>query len=84
MRSLIRNPNDSHSILFQDLFPQSSLECLHRRQITAMKTRNLLLCIALLPLFFLSSCTSGEYQLRPTPEDQKTDYGSWNYLPRNS
>jgi hypothetical protein len=32
----------------------------------------------------LSSCTSGEYQLRPTPEDQKTDYGSWNYLPRNS
>ena len=48
-----------------------------------MKTRILLLCLALLPLL-LTSCASGEYQLKPSEREELPPYRTWNYLPDNS
>lgn len=50
----------------------------------AMNSRNLLLCLAALPLLLLSSCASGEYKLESTQDQEKPPYESWNYLPKNS
>jgi hypothetical protein len=47
------------------------------------KTR-LLLCAAALPLFFLTSCTSGEYKLESTQGQDHPPYETWNTLPKNS
>jgi|GEM_PF-4338866 hypothetical protein len=47
-------------------------------------TTRLLLLAALAPLLLLTSCSSGEYQLKSNQGQDYAPYETWNTLPKNS